>query len=433
MSTGSSKHTTGHLHEQHGDQEQASGLVQRVHIESAGDVYFTRRPHSLLISENFQATCRFDREGRFLSAFLGGANYKRGLDNTFRVKRRAATGSALPTRDTLSDAHARDLYHTVVSRVRHLYHRGRAAIPADLHPWLERIAAWDFEHLAAERATFHATYKPLGILPPDQYRSVVVQATEGCTWNRCTFCTLYRDRPFRIKPPAEFRAHARQVKQFFGRAIGLRSSLFLSDANALVIPQRRLLELLRILHEEFPIGTPAPGGDHVLNGIYSFLDIFGAEHKTHADFCELHDASVKRIYIGLETGDDKLFALLNKPGSPAACLEVVQTIKAAGIQVGVILLAGAGGERWAQQHVRHSLDLIERMGLDRGDIVYLSPLVVTGDDDYSRQMRDSGSRALSETEMHEQVRLFQAALKASGEPAHARPRVALYHLEEFLY
>lgn len=426
--------STHHAAEREPEQpEQTDGLVQHVHIEGAGDVYFTRHAHSLLISENFQSTYHFDQDGRFLSAFLEGTNYKRGLDNTFRMKRRAAPGATSPTRAVLSDSQARHLFHRVVSRVRHLYHRGRVLIPANLHPWIEQIAAWDFERLAAERESFRAIYKPLGILPPDQYHSVVVQATEGCTWNRCTFCTFYRDRPFRIKPPDEFREHAHQVRHFFGQAIRLRNSLFLSDANALAIPQRRLLELLRIVHEEFPIGAPRPGDDYALDGIYSFLDIFGAERKTHADFCELREASLRRIYIGLETGDNELFALLNKPGSPAACVEVVQTIKAAGIQVGVILLAGAGGERWAEQHMHNSLTCIERMGLDQGDIVYLSPLVVSGNDDYSRLMYASGSRPLSETEMHSQIRFFQAALKAKNPTSHARPRVTLYHIDEFLY
>jgi radical SAM superfamily enzyme YgiQ (UPF0313 family) len=258
----------------------------------------------------------------------------------------------------------------------------------------------------------------------------VLQAAEGCSWNRCTFCTFYRDRPFRIKSPEQFRQHARHVKAFFGSAIGLRKSLFLADANALIIPQGRLLELLQIIHEEFSIGAPRSGDTYTLNGIYSFLDIFGAERKTLDDYRQLADYGVRRIYIGLETGDPDLFKLLNKPGSPQECVEVVRTIKAAGIAVGIIILAGAGGQTLAQQHVDNSLRALLEMQPDAGDIVYLSPLVLAGDDEYSQRMRELGIRELSREEIIAQVNTFKAAFKSRGRD---RPRVTLYNIEDFLY
>ena len=97
--------------------------------------------------------------------------------------------------------------------------------------------------LDEDAARFRSIYTPVAILPPDQYLAVVVQATEGCSWNRCTFCDFYRQQPFRIKGDGEFRSHVGDVVSFFGTAIGLRRSIFLADANALVIAQDRLLRL----------------------------------------------------------------------------------------------------------------------------------------------------------------------------------------------
>ena len=110
---------------------------------------------------------------------------------------------------------------------------------------------------------------------------------EGCSWNQCTFCTFYHDRKFRIKCPTDFRRHIQKIKVLLGQAIGLRKSIFLGDANALIIPQHRLRDLLQVVQEEFPIGVPRAGDDYTLKGISSFLDIVGAERKTLDDYREL--------------------------------------------------------------------------------------------------------------------------------------------------
>ncbi|MCS6940366.1 MAG: radical SAM protein, partial [Roseiflexus sp.] len=271
----------------------------------------------------------------------------------------------------------------------------------------------------------YSIYKPISILPPDQYLSLVLQAAEGCSWNRCTFCTLYRDRRFRIKSPAEFRRHVQQVKAFVGAGVSMRRSIFLGDANALIIPQPRLRELLAIVHDEFSLGVP--GG---MKGVYAFLDIFGAEQKTLDECREMRDAQVKRVYLGLESGDEQVFCLLNKPGSPAACVEAVRTIKAASINVGIILLAGAGGARLASAHVTHSLDTLAAMNLGEGDLVYVSPLIIASDSPYLQLLREAQSEPLSAAALRQQLEQLKSGAKnvcGSG------VKVALYHLEEFVY
>jgi hypothetical protein len=215
------------------------------------------------------------------------------------------------------------------------------------------------------------------------------------------------------------------VKAFVGAGLGLRMAIFLGDANALITPQPRLRSLLQVIHEEFSIGPTAP-----LKGIYSFLDIFGAERKTLTDYRELADAGVRRIYLGLESGDDTVFHQLNKPGSPAEAIEVVQTIKAAGIAVGVILLAGAGGSRFAADHVQHSIDVIAAMNLGPDDIVYLSPLIVTPDSPYLDQLRESAGQPLDAAEITAQVQTLKQSLRTVVAPG---TKVVLYHIEEFVY
>lgn len=397
-------------------------------VPGVGTVYINARPCYLTISENLQHHYSFDATGRFMTGFLDGANYRRGLDNTILCKQ--MTGPGTKTRRRLSDNENRAIIDHVQSRVahiaRHVAHSTRDEMLHRLHTILE----WDYARLCHERTAFHHIYKPVSILPPDQYLSVVLQCAEGCSWNQCTFCSFYRDRPFHIKCPTEFQQHINQIKALLGQAIGLRKSIFLGDANALIIPQKRLIDLLQMVHEAFPIGTARPGDAYVLNGIYAFLDIFGAERKTLDEYRALSAHGMKRIYIGLETGDDELFALLNKPGSPRACVEAVQTIKQAGIAVGVIVLAGAGGDHFAAQHVLHTIARIREMRLGTEDIVYVSPLLVPGEDAYSQQIRARGGQPLTPAAVQQQVATFKTALRPRRTDS---PKVCLYHIEEFIY
>ena len=398
-------------------------LVPRI-----GSVYFNLQPYYLTISENLKQHYSFDAMGRFMTGFLKGINYRRGLDGTILAKQKC--NDTDKTRRRLSDGETQRLIEDVQERVEHIARHVADGQQAHLLPHLQQILHWDYARLHAERSTFQAIYKPISILPPDQYLAVVLQAAEGCSWNKCTFCTLYRDRRFRIKSAPAFRQHIHQIKQLLGPGIGLRRSVFLGDANALIIPQQRLIELLRIVHEEFPIGTARAGADYTFKGIYSFLDIFGAERKTLADYRELAQYGLKRIYIGLETGDPDLFALLRKPGSPQDCVHAVHTIKQAGIAVGIILLAGAGGDRYAAQHVEQSIACIHAMGLDAEDIVYVSPLVVSGTDEYSLLLHAQGGHALPPDRLQQQLADLKTRLRPTRSSS---PKVSLYHIEEFIY
>ena len=172
------------------------------------------------------------------------------------------------------------------------------------------MLAFGPDQLAADGERFQSLYKPVSILPPDQYLALVLQATEGCSWNRCTFCGLYRDRTFRIHSPESFRAHCAGVRDFYGEGLSLRRGIFLADANALVMPQARLRQIFEIAQEIFALPEgPRP--------VYSFVSAFDVARKSPEEWADLHALGLTRAYIGLETGDDDLLRFLNKPGSGA--------------------------------------------------------------------------------------------------------------------
>ncbi|NTW02426.1 MAG: radical SAM protein [Oscillochloris sp.] len=397
--------------------------TRAITVPEIGTIYINAQRWSLTFSDNLHDAYGFDDEGRPLSCFRNGTNYRFGLCGDVLLK--TTTPGAPKQRRILTDNERDQIYADVHTWVTRTISMIAPELPHDIQERLERISAWDSVRTHAERQSFQTIYTPISIVPPDQYRALVLQATEGCSWNRCSFCSFYRDRPFRIASPIAFRTHIRQIKAFLGRGLGLRRSIFLGDANALIIPQPRLIDLFEVIQAELPnneAGTPY--------GIYAFLDIFGADQKTVEQYQALHERGLQRIYIGLESGSEEVFRLLHKPGSPELCIETVKRIKAAGIQVGIIVLAGAGGESLAKQHVEQSMSTLEAMQLSTGDLVYISPLIVPEGSDYIRITQQEGISPLGDTALEAQLHALKAGARAVTQ---GKPRVALYHIEEWIY
>jgi radical SAM superfamily enzyme YgiQ (UPF0313 family) len=257
----------------------------------------------------------------------------------------------------------------------------------------------------------------------------VIQATEGCSYNRCTFCDFYRDRRFRIKGAEELQHHVADVQKFFGPAIGLRKSLFLADANALVAPMPRVREWLDVIDAA---GVRRPGG--VLPGrVFSFIDAFDVGRKSTSEWAELAGRGLRRVYIGMESGDDALLAFLRKPGSAADVVDAVRTLKAANVAVSVIIMTGAGGAAFEVGHVNHTIAAIGSMGLDSGDIVYFSPFFEQPGSEYGALARESGTRPLSPEETAEQERTMRIAIRAALGNGGDTPQLSRYDIREFVY
>jgi len=300
----------------------------------------------------------------------------------------------------------------------------------EIETLLHRVMHFTAPVARADAGHFLRVYRPLGILPPDQYLALVLQMTEGCSFNTCTFCTFYRDRPFRIKSPTEFRAHILAVRDFLGDSLALRRGIFLADANALVVPQRQLVPLLQVLREEqvglkdlrgFKPDTAVP--------LFAFLDGFSGSKKSADDYAELAAHGLARIYIGLESGHDPLLSWLHKPGRAADAVKAARAIKAGGVQVCAIVLLGAGGTHFAEGHVRDTIQAINSMTLTAGDLIYFSDFVSLPGQPYGQIAEYDAVKPLTIDQMHTQRREIESGLKFAGMP----PKLATYDIGEFVY
>jgi hypothetical protein len=165
--------------------------------------------------------------------------------------------------------------------------------------------------------------------------------------------------------------------------------------------------------------------------LYAFIDAFHVERKSVADWQELRALGLARVYIGMESGHDPLLRWLNKPGDASDVLDAVTTLKAAGLQASVIIMLGVGGERYADGHVRATIDLLNAMPLGRGDLVYFSDFVAQADAPYVGLAAAAGSAALRPEAVRAQERAIRAGFV--GPASQQRPQFARYAIGEFVY
>ncbi|MFN8007802.1 MAG: radical SAM protein [Terriglobia bacterium] len=409
-------------------------------------ILFNLKPSSFSLSLDGSEVYSFDLLGKLLSFWDEGGTYIRTLDNRLiRKKRRSSSSGSWKEIQELGKAAKRAFVEKTCQRLGNILHsleyeeveamgemEQSAEILREVRKRIKLAVGWDFVRLENERNRFRAVYTPVTILPPDQYLALVVQVTEGCHWNHCTFCHFYRKTSFRIKSEEEFGKHLQSVKDFFGEAIRLRGTIFLGDANALVLPQPKLIKVMDQLNRIFPIGTTTSAGrdPHAFRGVYSFMDVFTGERKTEKDFAELRERNLRRVYVGVETGCDALLSFLNKPATTKQTLDVCTTVKGAGLGLGVIVMIGIGGRRFLHQHIEQTAELLNQMGLGPGDMIYFSPFEESTSTEYSLRAAEAGIVSLTDAEREFQLNAIRGALKYEGLQ---KPKISLYDIREFVY
>jgi len=362
-----------------------------------------------------------DLAGRPYVLVREGGTYRRGLDGGLLWKREAMADAPRPRRHLAAAEGAAVVEAARADAAAALEAVGgrlSAVVSLEARTRLEQIVAMDAAALQSDAERFLAICGPVGVLPPDQYLSLVVRVTEGCSWNACRFCSLYADIPFRVKAPGELARHIAAVRDYFGRSLALRRSVFLGDANALCLAPDRLLPLLEVVAASFP-GLP----------LFSFVDACTGHRRTAAEWGACRALGLSRVYVGLESGEPELVSWLGKPGAPDAALRLVRALHEGGLDAGVIVLVGAGGERFSAAHVARTVEVLTAMRLGPRDIVYLSEYVE--DSSFA-----SGRRAVAAPDLAPlspaRARLQQEAI-AKAVRRSPGPRIARYHLGEFVY
>ena len=197
--------------------------------------------------------------------------------------------------------------------------------------------------------------------PPSEAQSLILPVTDGCSWNRCTFCEMYTapQKAFRARSEDEVMESIRRSGAHFGEEV---RRVFLADGDALVLPTRRLLAILEAIRTHLP----------AVRRISSYCLPRNLRKKSSADMRALAEAGLGMVYVGGESGDDTVLARVNKGETFDSTRAALDLLGEAGITRSVMILNGLGGSALSAQHADASARLANATQPE-----YLATLVVS--------------------------------------------------------
>jgi len=178
------------------------------------------------------------------------------------------------------------------------------------------------------------------IRPPSEAHSILLQATVGCSHNKCTFCGAYKGERFKIKPDEIIMDDI----LFASKYCRNQTRLFICDGDALIIPQKRLLNILIEIEKQLPWVTRV--------GVYA--NTKSLKMKTEDELKELKKHGIGIAYMGLETGDDNTLKAVNKGSNSEHMIKMGKKAKKAGIKLSITVLLGIAGRDGSEKHAKET-------------------------------------------------------------------------------
>ena len=230
--------------------------------------------------------------------------------------------------------------------------------------------------------------------PPSEAKSLIIQVTLGCSWNKCSFCEMYTSKHFKVRKQEEifddidaFKPYADSIQK-----------VFLADGDPLVLSNRRLIPILEKINETFP----------KLRRISTYASPSNLKNKTDEELKELKDAGLSLLYVGIESGDSEVLEAIQKGETYQTTIEGLNKSKNAGMDASVMIINGVGGKHLTEQHAINSAKV-----LNATQPKYASTLVLTAHKglEHYRNRYKGDFIELTTKELFEEIKLFMEHLE----------------------
>lgn len=194
--------------------------------------------------------------------------------------------------------------------------------------------------------------------PPGEWRSYLLQCTVGCSYNGCTYCGMYKNKRYHVRPLADILEDIDMAREaytdFSSFPLGIPnvSRVFLCDGDAIAMDTGDLVAILNKLYQTFP----------KLERVTTYAGPLSTLRKTPEELAALRAAGLKRVYLGVETGWDALLHKVHKGVTAAQMLDVGLRLKAAGFELWDIVMLGlAGPGEVSRTHIEETVKMINAM------------------------------------------------------------------------
>ena len=168
--------------------------------------------------------------------------------------------------------------------------------------------------------------------PPFEARSLLLQVTTGCSHNKCSFCTMYRDEPFRVEPLEQIEEDLAEARQYVPNV----TRVFLENGDPFALSADRLEQIAVMIHAYMPR----------VETIAMYASIKNVIGKSDEELRRLRNLGINELNIGVESGLDEALVYMNKGYTSEQAKYELNRLKSAGIDYGAnIILGCAGPER----------------------------------------------------------------------------------------
>lgn len=230
--------------------------------------------------------------------------------------------------------------------------------------------------------------------PPAEANSLILQITLGCSYNKCSFCSMYETKKFEIKSLEKI---TKEIDNFSIYKDVRR--VFLADGDALACDTNFLVQILQYLKKSFP----------KLQRVSSYASPYNLLEKTQEELNLLRENGLSLVYYGIESGNQDLLKYINKPMNPNKMIEGLNKATKANMKISATIILGLGGKNLSIQHIEDTAKLVSECE----HINYLSTLQLgvssTKEDDFFKRFEDKNQEFIFCTDkdiLEEQKRLI---------------------------
>ncbi len=225
--------------------------------------------------------------------------------------------------------------------------------------------------------------------PPSEGKSLIIQATLGCSYNDCSFCEMYTSKKFKARPEEEV---FKDIESFEPYNEHIRK-VFIADGDPMVLSTKRLLRILNKISSTFPN----------LRRVSTYASPTNLNRKSDQELKELKEAGLTLLYVGIESGDDAVLNLIRKGETFDSVVSGLNKSKKAGMEASVMIINGVGGAALSKQHAKQSA-----LVLNETQPKFASTLVLTahkGLDHYKSRLNGEFTE-LTKSELFHEMRRF---------------------------
>ncbi len=180
--------------------------------------------------------------------------------------------------------------------------------------------------------------------PPAEANNLIIQVTLGCSYNNCSFCSMYKTKKYEVRKLEDVYKEIDSIAKYYPNT----HKVFLADGDALTLPTRHLVGILQHLQNSF----------HKLRRVSLYASAQNILAKSKKELELLQKNGLNLIYYGIETGSNLILKNITKGVGQSDIIKSLNLISDSGIKISATIILGIGGELYSKEHIEQTAEIV---------------------------------------------------------------------------